>query len=88
MIVTYDAVDGAGHRTSDVIEAGTEREAIELLRSRGLHVTRLEQSTDSRRMPGPATVLDTACKLPLKTLVLFTRQMAMLLRAGSGIVHI
>lgn len=86
MILTYDAVDAAGRRSSDAIEAGTEREAIELLRSRGLHVTRLEQSTDRQRTSGAATDIDAACKLPLKILVLFTRQMAMLVRAGSGVV--
>lgn len=86
MQLTYDAVDLKGTATQDVVEATGQREAVELLRRRGLFVTHIAEK------PGTATTEKTGSgktgklRLPIGTLMLFTRQMAMLLRAGSGIV--
>ncbi len=95
MILTYDAVDSRGQRTSDQVEAISTAEAVDQLRSRGLFVTRIKESDlhPSRRL-GPARTFAQAeahgsggrPRLPLKVVALFTRQMAMLLRSGSGIV--
>jgi len=85
MILTYEAVDAAGKRSHDVVEARDRTEAADLLRRRGLFVTNLAPqaaSSRSRAASRPAA----RGRLPLKTLALFTRQMAMLLRAGSGLV--
>ncbi len=95
MILTYDAVDAQGRPTSDTVEATDSKDAVEQLRRRGLFVTHVAQTHspaggDKRGVsvcghPGRLRALSSP-RLPLKTLVLFTRQVAMLLRAGSGIV--
>lgn len=95
MILTYDAVDAQGHPTSDTVEATDSKDAVEQLRRRGLYVTHVAQTrSPAGGDKGGVSVRDhprwfratSTPKLPLKTLVVFTRQVAMLLRAGSGIV--
>ncbi len=85
MILTYDAIDASGTMKRDQIEAQSESAAVEQLRRDGLFVTSIQHSTP----PSISTQLATAAsvgRLPLKVLVMFTRQMAMLLRSGSGVV--
>ena len=86
MILTYDAINTDGHSVNDTIEAPDPKAAVQELRRRGLYVTRVSER--SHHKAGRAIRLDSSkvLRLPLKTLVLFTRQLAMLLRAGSGIV--
>ena len=99
MILTYQAVDDKGRETSDTVEAVNERDAVEQLRSRGLFVTHVEEASDSAastrtarkgQQPVSATAglsrRSRAPRFPLTVLVIFTRQMAMLLRAGSALV--
>ncbi|MEK6674339.1 MAG: type II secretion system F family protein [Planctomycetota bacterium] len=86
MILTYDAMDTKGHRTHDRIEAADRRDAVEQLRRRGLFVTEIAESSDGKKAANAATKPVTATRLPLRILTLFTRQMAMLLRAGSALV--
>lgn len=86
MILTYEAVDTGGHRTSDKVEALDAQEAVEQLRRRGLYVTRIADTPDRAAGPVTAGGRTAATRLPLKTLAIFTRQMTMLLRAGSGVV--
>ncbi len=88
MILTYDAIDSEGHRTHDSIEATDTREGIEQLRSRGLYVTRIKAGNGEKSKNPKAQTLEVSDskRLPLKVLVPFTRQMAMLLRSGSGLV--
>ncbi len=89
MNLTYNAVDAGGRSTTDSIAAPSVREAVEQLRRRGLYVTTITESSDRKirqhRVDG-ARDRSTAVRLPLKTLSHMTRQIAMLLRAGSGIV--
>ena len=86
MILAYEAIDGNGQQTADVVEAPNPQEAVELLRRRGLFVTHLDKATGrvatKRQAPPPRN----GVRLPAKLLVVFTRQLAMLLRAGSGVV--
>jgi len=87
MILTYEAVDRAGKHLRDTVEAADAKEAIAQLRSRGLYVSQIAEA----RARGGRAQAEThpgarAGRLPLRPLVLFTRQMAMLLRAGSGVV--
>lgn len=86
MILTYDAIDAAGCPTNDTIEALDTRAAVDQLRHRGLYVTRIAEASERRRAAAASRGASKTVHLPLKTLVLFTRQMAMLLRAGSGLV--
>lgn len=86
MILTYEAIDAEGKRSSDAVEAADTREAAELLRRRGLFITRIDESPKTKAAPATSIAAARSNRLPLKTLVLFTRQMAMLLRAGSGVV--
>jgi len=86
MNLTYEAIDDQGRKTRDTLEASDARDAVEKLRRRGFYVTRIDEATGKNSSARTPAESSDAGKLPLKTLVLFTRQMAMLLRAGSGIV--
>jgi type IV pilus assembly protein PilC len=86
MIVTYEAIDTNGGSTTDTIEAKDTQEAAQVLRSRGLYVTHIAQQKGSGDRKTTTFRPAEGGSLPLKTLALFTRQMAMLLRAGSGLV--
>lgn len=89
MNLTYSAVDNGGRATSDSIEAGSVRDAVEQLRRRGLFVTTITEA-HSRRTAKEAMARTAAgtgtARLPLKKLAHMTRQIAMMLRSGSGIV--
>lgn len=88
MLVTYHAVDNGGRASTDSIEVGSIRDAVEQLRRRGLFVTSIAESHSqkkSREASARAGGTD-AVSLPLKKLSHMTRQIAMLLRSGSGIV--
>ena len=84
MILTYEAINADGLKTGDSIDASNTQEAVDQLRRRGLYVTRIHES--ARRPLAPAHAAPQSMRLPLKVLVQMTRQMAMLLRAGSGLV--
>lgn len=85
MQLTFDAVDVKGKPTHDVVEAHNAREAIEMLRRRGLFVTRISDDTSPIKKQ-VRTHAARELKLSTNHLALFTRQMAMLLKAGSGVV--
>ena len=89
MNLAYKAVDKSGQRISTVIEAPNVRDAISRLRGEGLFVTEIEEAkgrggTTTSASMSKATGATT--KMPLKTLVLFTRQLHVLLASGSAIV--
>jgi type IV pilus assembly protein PilC len=91
MIIAYEAIDAEGKRKRDTIEASDVKEAVGQLRNKGLFVTGVREAQQGRTRASAfsASALETQAanvRLPLKTLALFTRQMAMLLQAGSGIV--
>ena len=88
MNLTYEAIDTSGRSIRDLIEADTIKAAGEQLRQRGLMVTNIQTASQSEveHQARQANVAATGIKLPLKQLVLFTRQMAMLLTSGSAVV--
>lgn len=86
MILTYDAIDGQGHEKNDIIEATNPVEAAEMLRARGLYVTRITEQKNPMARAAQKEIPKSKLKLPLKTVGIFTRQMAMLLNAGSSVV--
>jgi type II secretory pathway component PulF len=85
MLLAYEAIDNAGKAQRDTIRAASASEAREKLRSRGLFVTTMREQADELSAV-LATTVPAARRLPLKVLTQITRQVAMLLRAGSGIV--
>ncbi len=86
MILTYEAVDSDGRRTSDSIEARDRRDAVDQLRDRGLYITTIAERVRRKGSGTLAVAKARGDRLPLNVLVQLTRQVAMLLRAGSGIV--
>ena len=87
MIVAYEAIDAKGGRCRDSVEATDTRDAVEILRRRGLYVTRAEEAGDGmKKTPTGSRRRGKTPRLPLNTLALVTRQLAMLLHSGSGIV--
>jgi type II secretory pathway component PulF len=88
MNLTYDAIDAQGRPTRDFIDARDQRDAVEQLRRRGLYVTQIKEGGEARAKAAAPTTGDPAgtAKLPLKLLVPCTRQLAMLLKSGSGLV--
>lgn len=86
MILTYEAVDAAGKRQRDTIDAPGTRQAIEQLRTRGLFVTNIAPEQEARKQVVAVPRRKGPARLNLKSLALFTRQLAMLLRSGSAVV--
>ena len=87
MNLSYEAVDGAGRTIRNLIEADTVKAAMERLRQKGLMVTQIAAASGAElQRSARAAQATQAAKLPLKQLVLFTRQMAMLLASGSAVV--
>lgn len=89
MNLTYDAVDAEGRRRKDRMDATSVQDAVAQLRRKGLFVTNIRADAPAARSPragrGAGTQVRHA-RLSLRSLALFTRQMAMLLRAGSSLV--
>jgi len=86
MILTYDAMDSVGRVIRDTIEAASTKEAVDQLRRKGLFVTRIVEAPTKKLKQVVASPRGGSKDLPLTTLVHCTRQMAMLLTAGSGLV--
>lgn len=82
----YQAIDASGHSISDFVDAGSVQEAADILRDKGLFVTRL----DARDAPTTARTAGHRDKPPggrFKEVVLFTQQMSMLLRSGAQVIE-
>ena len=88
MILTYEAVDARGRATSSTVEAPNRRDAVAQLRREGLFVMNIAEADTSTSGKGRAPGGVANEKLPLSVLVLFTRQMTMMLRAGSSVVPV
>ncbi|MEE9294755.1 MAG: type II secretion system F family protein [Phycisphaerae bacterium] len=88
MIVEFEAVDGAGRRVTDCLEAPDVRSAVDTLRKRDLFVTNAAPRSDKKPAKRAAASANDArhVRLAGKQLTMFTRQMAMLLSSGSGVV--
>jgi type IV pilus assembly protein PilC len=86
MNLTYDAIDTQGQMVHDTIEAANQREAVDQLRRKGLYVTQIRDGQKATARSAPTPARPHGIRLPLKVLVQSTRQLAMLLRSGSGLV--
>ncbi len=88
MILEYQAVDRSGKAVMDSIDAMDVNAATGVLRDQGLFVTSIvPQSGATKRAGSNSSVVDVyKAHLPIRQLTTFTRQVAMLLSAGSGVV--
>jgi len=89
MNLAYKAVDKSGQRVSTIIDAPNVQEAINRLRADGMFVTEIEEAKGREATSTSASIGETAganTKMSLKALVLFTRQLHVLLASGSAIV--
>jgi type IV pilus assembly protein PilC len=88
MIVEYEAVDTAGKRVADTIEANDLGAAVDALRRKDLFVTNARPTSEHSQPKRIADPTDDKrnVRLSAKQLTMFTRQMAMLLTSGSGVV--
>jgi type IV pilus assembly protein PilC len=88
MNLTYEAIDGGGRNVADLIEAPSVKEAVDALRGKGLFVTHIGRAK-VEEVRQRATGVDAELaktRFSLRQLVMLTRQLAMLLAAGSGVV--
>ncbi len=85
MAFRYQAIDAKGATVSSTVEATSLQHAAELLREKGMFVTRL----DAEDQPGEIPVLrhDVKPGGKLKDVIFFTQQMSMLLRSGARVVQ-
>lgn len=86
MKLQYQAIDAKGVTQRDVMEAPSERVATDQLRRRGLYVTEIRPDkawNAGAKRSGKSWI---AHRPNLRELSVFTRQMAMLLGAGTSIV--
>ena len=76
---SYQALDAGGNITSGIIEGESERQVRAQLRSRQLKPIAVEPAQGAQRVLGR---LRATRSLPLAQLVLLTRQLATLVKAG------
>jgi len=87
MSYKYQAIDSAGHTQTDTIEAGSTREAADLLRERGLFVTKIDQADKKVKDTGWLSDRDPQSGVKSKDIYFFTQQMSMLVKSGAQIVE-
>ncbi len=88
MNLVYDAIDEKGRHVHDTVQAATVKEGVESLRRQGFFVTHVAPATAevSQGTGARKKGTDEHYRLPLKQLMMFTRQMSMLLTSGSALV--
>lgn len=90
MAYAFQAIDPSGRAVEDTIQAGSLDEAVRLLRSKGMLVTRLSESRPDDLQAQQQSVRRRAGSrgrsIRWKDIVYFTQQMAMLLGSGARMV--
>ncbi len=88
MNLVYEAIDEKGRHVQDTVQAPSLKEGVEALRRQGFFVTHVapasvevSQGSKSKHKGSGENH-----RLPLKQLMMFTRQMSMLLTSGSALV--
>ncbi|MFO8013926.1 MAG: hypothetical protein R6X20_11555, partial [Phycisphaerae bacterium] len=87
MKLTYQAFDKAGHPVTDTIEAGTQAEAGEMLRRRGLYVTKVQAGEDGAAPAAAPSAGGRSQPRRLKSLALLTSQLHVLVSCGTPLVE-
>ncbi len=84
MLFKYRAKDRQGKEESGTVEAAAQDHAVTLVLKKGLFVTKVEPM--SKGLSLNLTIFKS--KVPLKEKIVFTQQMAVMIRSGLGIVTI
>jgi type II secretory pathway component PulF len=86
MQFVYEAMTGDGRTVHENLEAASHREAAETLRGKGLYVMRLEETQAASRRADAERFKLGGRAAKTSDLVIFTRQLKMLLESGSAVV--
>ncbi|GJM24942.1 MAG: MSHA biogenesis protein MshG [Phycisphaerae bacterium] len=88
MNLVYEAINEKGQHVHDTVQAPSLKEGVETLRRQGFFVTHVAPATVEVSQGNAAKHKGShdSHSLPLKQLMMFTRQMAMLLTSGSALV--
>ncbi|NOX59993.1 MAG: type II secretion system F family protein [Planctomycetes bacterium] len=88
MNLVYEAIDTKGRNVQDTVQAASIKEGVEALRRQGLFVTHVAPATVEAAQGAAARDKGSAgsTRLPIKQLMMFTRQISMLLTSGSALV--
>ncbi len=86
MQFVYEAMTGDGRTVHEDLEAASHHEAAESLRGKGLYLMRLEEKQAAPRRAGADRFKLGGRAAKTSDLVIFTRQMKMLLESGSAVV--
>jgi type II secretory pathway component PulF len=87
--LTYDAIDTQGRQIRDTLQAGSVRDGVDELRKRGLFVTKIAPGKEDAAPATDGKAVNpevSHAKMSISQLMIFTRQMSMLLKSGSAIV--
>lgn len=86
MQFAYEALQADGRTVADQIEAGDRNAAADSLRERGLIVLRLDAAVEAAGRTWLPNLHLGSQRIKTRDLILFTRQMKMLLEAGTPLV--
>ncbi len=85
MAFRYQAINPSGQTVADMIEASSTQHAAELLRERGLFVTRIDSAESMAAEAASGRRVKPGGKL--RDVIFFTQQMSMLIRSGARVVQ-
>ena len=88
MQFAYQAIDSAGHRIADVVDAANRDEAAEIVRAQGLFPLNVADRPNEEGASAPVATsrLGLDALVNPRRMAMFTQQMSMLLGAGAGVV--
>lgn len=87
MKLVYQAIDESGREVADSIEAVSIADANEKLRDRGLYMTSITEDSSESSSPARHPPAKVGRTRRLKSLALFSRQLAMLVRTGTPLAQ-
>jgi type IV pilus assembly protein PilC len=81
----YQAIDSKGQTVANTVEASSVQQAAEMLREKGLFVTRIDAEVEDKT--DLIALHKGKASGKLKDVIFFTQQMSMLLRSGARVVQ-
>lgn len=85
---TYEAINEMGRSVSGVVEAGSADLALAILSERGYIPTRMSQGKENGKGKGASRIEEALSRVKGRELILFTKQLRTMLRAGIQILTI